>query len=140
MSWHGKLRTNSWKVSVHVEHASRSVCRVACAAKRGRCGLSHTQHPLPPRPPLMSQESNKAPKLTVNLRGEVQRVACTDMKSFSLVLGATLGGQGTSKTKHKPGESLPFVCEDSKELTGWVNDLTAVVRAHAAGAHAALRM
>ena len=53
------------------------------------------------------------------------------MKSFGLVLGSTLDKTGKSKTKHKEGETLVFTVEDPREITSWVNDITAVVRRRA---------
>lgn len=91
---------------------------------QGRCTFcAQTLVPL-----SVLQESNKQPKVVVNLQREVMRVSCTDMKSFSLVLGSAPGHHGKSKKKYKPGDSLYFGCEDSKELTDWVNELTALVR------------
>eukprot|EP00900_Chrysochromulina_parva_P022245 jgi/Chrpa1/4654/Chrysochromulina_OHIO_Genome00018070-RA len=74
----------------------------------------------------------KPPKATLDVRREVQRVMCSSMSSFAIILKEDVKAPG-AKPKDKPiakaGESIKFESEDSKELTAWVTDITAVWRA-----------
>jgi hypothetical protein len=74
----------------------------------------------------------KPPKATLDVRREVQRVMCSSMSSFAIILKEDVKAPG-AKPKDKPiakvGESIKFESDDSKELTAWVTDITAVWRA-----------
>jgi hypothetical protein len=71
-------------------------------------------------------------KATLDLRREVQRVVCNSTSSFAIILKEDVKAPG-AKPKDKPiakaGESINFESDDSKELTAWVTDITAVWRA-----------
>ena len=73
----------------------------------------------------------KPPKCTINIRTDVGRINCDTLNTFKVTLSGEVkeskGGKG--KTMHKAGDALMFSSEDSKELTGWANDLMAVWKA-----------
>ena len=78
----------------------------------------------------------KPPKVTMDMRSDVSRIVCDSLNSFKIVIAAELkdgGKSGKGKALHKAGESLAFSTDDSRELTAWVNDLTAVWKALQAG-------
>jgi len=76
----------------------------------------------------------KPPKATLAMASQVSRVVCNSMSTFAIVLSAEIVSPGPKGKPGKPiakaGESINFTMDDSKELTGWVTDLTAVVRAY----------
>ena len=122
----------------------------ACAPETApdACGAAECVEPpetapvtLPtPAPPLLLPRAAmppetalaKPPKATLDVRREVQRFMCNSMSSFAIILKEDVKAPG-SKPKDKPiakaGESIKFESDDSKELTAWVTDITAVWRA-----------
>ena len=86
-----------------------------------------------------------------HLAHDVSRVVCSNVASFAVFPARDLSKSGkgakASKPSYRAGEPLTFTLDDSRELMGWVNDLSAVYRAltsqsaeqqagPAAGAHA----
>ena len=77
--------------------------------------------------------ASKPPKCTLDMRTDVGRVMCTSLNAFTITLSQEIKDSGKKgKLLHKAGDNLQFSLDDSKELTGWVNDLTNVWKAYQA--------
>ena len=110
--------------------APHPLCARSSFSLHPLCALSAPSlHPLciisaPSLHPLRQgdAEGKKAARYAVEL-AKCPKVACSDIKSFTIVLASAPPKGGKAA---KPGETLVFSAEDSGELIGWANDLTAV--------------
>mmetsp|Transcript_1074 Transcript_1074/g.3753 ORF Transcript_1074/g.3753 Transcript_1074/m.3753 type:complete len:319 (+) Transcript_1074:691-1647(+) len=71
-------------------------------------------------------DQTKPPKMSLDLRADVSKVARSDLKSFKLELHP--GSRHAKAAKSAGGSaSLLFSSDDNTEISKWVNDLTKVV-------------